>query len=68
MYGISGEVFFQNFNTFICFENDLTVIFGFLTPKCTTINFQDPHQEGEREGLWSKLLITISQKIFEIEA
>ena len=25
--------FFQNFNTFFCFENDLSVIFGFLTPK-----------------------------------
>ena len=25
-------------------------------------------QEDEREGLWSKLFITISQKIFEIEA
>ena len=36
MYGILGKksVFFlQNFNTFFCFVNDLSVIFGFLTPK-----------------------------------
>ena len=34
MYGISGKKsFFKNFNTFFCFENDLSVIFGFLTPK-----------------------------------
>ena len=33
MYGILGKkIFFQNFNTF-CFENDLSVIFGFGTPK-----------------------------------
>ena len=27
------RVFFQNFNTFFCFENDLSIIFGFLTSK-----------------------------------
>ena len=27
------KFFFQNFNTFFCFENDLSVIFGFLIPK-----------------------------------
>ena len=30
MYGILGK---KNFNTFFCFENDLSVIFGFLIPK-----------------------------------
>ena len=35
--------------------------------KCTTMNFQDGRQEDEREGLWPKLLIAISQKLFEIE-
>ena len=79
--------FFQNFNIFFCFENDLSVIFGFVTPKLITIpvfikiqwtkleiwtkmhcqDFQDGRQEDEREGLWSKLLIVISQKLFEIE-
>ena len=86
MFGISGKkFFFQNFNTFFCFVNDLSVIFGFLTPKlikvpifsepnskyerkCTTANFQYGHWENEREGLWSKFLIAISQKLFEIEA
>ena len=34
MYGISGKkVFFQNFNSYFCFKNDLSVIFGFLAPK-----------------------------------
>ena len=28
-----GKIFFRNFNTFFCFENYLSVIFGFLTPK-----------------------------------
>ena len=39
MYGILGKksVFFlQNFNTFFCFVNDLSVIFGFLTQKLKT--------------------------------
>ena len=37
MYGISGkQFFFQNFNTFFCFVNDLSVIFGFLTQKLKT--------------------------------
>ena len=40
MYGISGENFFSlNFNTFFYFENDLIVIFGFLTPKLKEIPF-----------------------------
>ena len=34
MYEILGKKrFFQSFNIFFCFENDLNVIFGFLTPK-----------------------------------
>ena len=34
MYGILGKKSLsQNFNTFFSFENDLSVIFGFLTPK-----------------------------------
>ena len=28
-----GKFFFRNFNTSFCFENYLSVIFGFLTPK-----------------------------------
>ena len=36
--------------------------------KYTTTNFQDGRQEDKREELWSKILITISQKLFEIDA
>ena len=38
-----------------------------MNEKCTTISFQDGRQEDKREGLCSKLLIAISQKLFEIE-
>ena len=67
MWGISGkESFVQSFNTFFCFKNELSVIFGFLTPKlikvpmfinskyerkCNTTNFQNGRHEEKREGL-----------------
>ena len=80
------KMFFK-ISTFFCFENDLSVIFGFITPKLITLpifikiqwtklklsmkmhcqDFQDDHQEDKGEGLLSKLLIAISQKLFEIE-
>ena len=88
MYGILGKQFFQDFNNLFCFESDLSVIFGFLTPKLIKVpifikiqwtklkiwmkmdyhQFPRQPQEDEREGLWSKLFITISQKLFEIES
>ena len=71
MFGISGKnCFFQNFNT----SPKLIKAPIFSEPnskyerKCTTANFQYGRWENEREGLWSKFLIAISQKLFEIEA
>ena len=33
VWNFRKKSFLKNFNTFFCFENDLSVIFGFLTPK-----------------------------------
>ena len=80
MYWISGKKCFFKISTAFRFDNDLSLIFGFLTPKINySTNFhknslnktqnmnENGHQEDEREGLLSKLLIAISQKLFEIE-
>ena len=41
-------MFSQNINTVFCFENDLSVIFGFLTPNLITVytNFH--------KNIWNK--------------
>ena len=50
--------FFQNFKTYFCFKNDLSVIFGFLPPKL--IKYQFSQKFSEPNSKYEQKCLTIN--------
>ena len=52
--GFQRKNFFQSFNTFFCFENDLSVIFGLLTPNLIKVPIFIKIQRSKIK-IWTKM-------------